>query len=69
MFVVVLLFAGVMAMGALACALAFPRPETDGLPRVAKPREPVPRQVLTLEIGPGDWQLFLPPSSFSRVRV
>lgn len=39
------LFAGVMAMGALACALAFPRPETDGLPRVAKPREPVPRQV------------------------
>jgi uncharacterized protein (DUF2126 family) len=25
--------------------------------------EPVPRQVLTLEIGPGDWHLFLPPLS------
>ncbi len=39
------LFAGVMAMGALACALAFPRPESEGLPLVAKPRDPVPRQV------------------------
>jgi predicted MFS family arabinose efflux permease len=39
------LFAGVMAVGALACALAFPRPASDGLPRVTQPRQPVPRQI------------------------
>jgi len=39
------LFAGVMAVGALACALAFPRAETDSTARVAAPRQPVPRQV------------------------
>ncbi|BBF84939.1 permease of the major facilitator superfamily [Aquitalea magnusonii] len=39
------LFAGVMAVGALACALAFPRPESGGLPRVTQPRQPVPRQI------------------------
>ncbi|WP_433693501.1 MFS transporter [Herbaspirillum seropedicae] len=39
------LFAGVMAVGALASALAFPRAETDGLPRVSTVRPPVLRQV------------------------
>ncbi len=41
------LFAGVMALGALACALAFPRPESGaGISRpVESTRQPVPRQV------------------------
>jgi predicted MFS family arabinose efflux permease len=39
------LFAGVMALGALACALAFPRPGSDEALRIPAVREPVSRQV------------------------
>ncbi len=39
------LFAGVMAVGALASALGFPLAETDGQPRQPGPRAPMPRQI------------------------
>jgi predicted MFS family arabinose efflux permease len=38
-------FAGVMALGAVACALAFPQPDADEARQPNAPRQPIPRAV------------------------
>lgn len=39
------IFAGVMALGALACALAFPQPDADEARPPKAPKQPIPRAV------------------------
>lgn len=39
------IFAGVMALGALACVLAFPQPDTDEARPPNTPKQPIPRAV------------------------